>query len=166
MIEQEQGVGSCISSKHSKPLHTHCPSHRLNLSVMKCCTIQEVSNMMQTADSISHFFSNSPKRQLALGFIVRFRGKAEEMKGMCGTQWVVWFLPTFCSLEAITIGCRLEHTDKLRCPDTDAGYATVFIHRGISACTESSSIHKRAQHEIVGVLRILKWFMPTKIWSL
>ena len=45
--------------------------------------------MMQTADSISHFFSNSPKRQLALGFIVRFRGKAEEMKGMCGTQWVV-----------------------------------------------------------------------------
>ena len=73
--------------------------------------------MMQTADSISHF---------------ALWGKPEEMKEMCRTQWVErhdafmifpdLFLPTFCCLEAITI----EHRDKLRYPDTDAGYVPVF----------------------------------------
>ena len=66
MAGKSKGVASRISSKHSKALYTHCASHRLNLCVMKCCTIREVSNMMQTADTISRFFSNSPKRQLAL----------------------------------------------------------------------------------------------------
>ena len=53
-------VASRISSKHLKALYTRCTSHRQNLCVIKCCTIWEVSNMMQTVDVISRFFSESP----------------------------------------------------------------------------------------------------------
>ena len=66
MAGKSKGVAARIYSQYPKALYTHCASHRLNLCVMKCCSIREVSNMMQTADKISHFFNNSPKRQVRL----------------------------------------------------------------------------------------------------
>ena len=70
---------------------------------------------MQTADKISRFFSNSPKRQLALeGWIdsVLPEEKRKKLKELCRTRWVErheafevfsdLFLPTLCCLEAIT----------------------------------------------------------------
>ena len=73
MAGKNKGVAARISAKYPKALYTHCVSHRLNLCVMKCCIIREV-NMMQTSDTVSRFFSNSPKRQLALdnGFLIYF----------------------------------------------------------------------------------------------
>ena len=61
-----KGVAARITSKYPKALYTHCASHRLNLCVVKCCSVKEINSMMQTADSVSRFFSNSPKRQLTL----------------------------------------------------------------------------------------------------
>ena len=49
-----------------KVLYTHCASHRLNLCIVKSCSNHEVTNMMEVVDSMSHFFNNSPKRQLEL----------------------------------------------------------------------------------------------------
>ena len=46
-------------------MYTHCAAHALNLCVIKCCSVAEIRNM-DTAESIYRFFSNSPKRQLAL----------------------------------------------------------------------------------------------------
>ena len=66
MAGKSKGAAACITAKQPKALYTHCASHRLNLCVVKCCSIREISNMMQSADKISRFFSNSPKRQLAL----------------------------------------------------------------------------------------------------
>ncbi len=66
MAGKSKGAASRIMQKYPKALYTHCAAHRLNLCVMKCCSIREVSNMMDTADKISRFFNNSPKRQLAL----------------------------------------------------------------------------------------------------
>ena len=40
-------AAACITAKHPKALYTHCTSHRLNLCVVKSCTIREISNMMQ-----------------------------------------------------------------------------------------------------------------------
>ena len=54
------------TSKFHKALYMHCSAHRLNLCVMKCCSIREVYNVMQTSDKMSCFFGNSPKRQLLL----------------------------------------------------------------------------------------------------
>ena len=61
-----KGVAARITSKCPKALYTHCASHRLNLCVVKCCSVKEINSMMQTADSVSWLFSNSPKSQLAL----------------------------------------------------------------------------------------------------
>lgn len=66
MTRKSKGVASRILSKYPKVLYMHCAAHKLNLCEMKCCSIQEVSNMMQTADKILRFFSNSSKRQLPL----------------------------------------------------------------------------------------------------
>ena len=56
MAGKSKGAAACIVAKQPKALFTHCASHRLNLCVIKCCSIREISNMMQSADKISHFF--------------------------------------------------------------------------------------------------------------
>ena len=66
MAGKSKGAAACVTAKQPKAFYTHCASHRLNLCVVKCCSIREISNMMQSADEVSQFFSNSPKRQLAL----------------------------------------------------------------------------------------------------
>lgn len=56
MAGKSKGAASHILQKCPKAFYTHCAAHRLNLCVMKCCSIREVSNMMDTADRISRFF--------------------------------------------------------------------------------------------------------------
>ena len=89
MAGKVKGAAAPISEKYPRALYMHHASHRLNLCVMKCCTIQHVSNMMHTADSISRFFANSPKRQLALekwiGDVLPDE-KRKKMKEVCRTQ--------------------------------------------------------------------------------
>ncbi|XP_065883923.1 52 kDa repressor of the inhibitor of the protein kinase-like [Dysidea avara] len=114
MAGQSKRAAVCIVSKFPKAIYTHCASHRLNLCVMKCCDIREVSNMMQTADAIARFFKNSPKRQLALEKWIEdiLAGeKRKKVKEMCRTRWVErhnafevfcdLFLPIFCCFESI-----------------------------------------------------------------
>ena len=71
-LEQWSVTAAHITAKHSKALYTYCASHRLNLCVVRSCAVREISNMMQSADKLSQFFSNSSKRQLT-GF-----GKADQ----------------------------------------------------------------------------------------
>ena len=66
MSGQIRGAASRISSKYPKAVYVHCAAHRLNLCIVKCCKIRTVSNMIDTVNSVAHFFNNSPKRQLAL----------------------------------------------------------------------------------------------------
>ena len=112
MAGQTKGVAARICAKYPKALYSHCASHRLNLCIVKCCSIREVSNMMQTADYISRFYKYSPKRQLALEKWIDdiLQGeKRHKLKEMCRTRWIErheafeifldLFLPTFCCLE-------------------------------------------------------------------
>ena len=66
MSGHTKGAAARISAMYPKALYTHCASHRLNLCIVKSCSNREVTNMMEVVDSISHFFNNSPKRQLEL----------------------------------------------------------------------------------------------------
>ena len=114
MAGQAKGVAARIRAKYPKASYSHCASHRLNLCIVKCCSIREVSNMMQTADSISRFFKYSPKRQLALEKWIDdilLGEKRHKLKEMCRTRWVErheafeifldLFLPTVSCLEEI-----------------------------------------------------------------
>ena len=110
--------GALLASLHArypKAPYTHCASHRLNLCVVNlCCKIQEVSSMMQTADNVCRFFSNSPKRQLALEKWISqicSEEKRKCLKEMCRIRWVErhevfevfsdLFLPIVSCLEAM-----------------------------------------------------------------
>ena len=89
MAGKSKGAAACITAKHPKALYTHCASHRLNLCVVKSCTIREISNMMQSADKVSRFFSNSPKRQLAMEKWIDnlfANEKCRKIKEMCRTR--------------------------------------------------------------------------------
>ena len=66
MAGQSRCAAARIQEAFPKAMYTHCAAHALNLCVVKCCSIAEIRNMMDTAESICCFFSNSPKRQLAL----------------------------------------------------------------------------------------------------
>ena len=112
MAGQTKGTAARIQSLYPKAVYTHCAAHRLNLCVVKCCSIREVNNMMQTADKVACFFKYSPKRQLALeAWVDDFfpEEKRKKLKEMCRTRWVErheafevfsdLFLPVVCCLE-------------------------------------------------------------------
>ncbi len=57
MAGRSRGASSRILSIYPKALYTHCAAHRLNLRVVKCCSLREVNNMMEIADKTARFFS-------------------------------------------------------------------------------------------------------------
>ena len=64
MMEQEQrqvrAAAARISNLYPKAVYTHCAAHVLNLCVVKCCSISEIRNTKDIADSICYFIGNSP----------------------------------------------------------------------------------------------------------
>ena len=73
---------------------------------------------MQSADNISWFISNSPKREFALEQWIDnvLPEENRKLKELCLTRWVErdealfsdLFLPTFCCLEAIVYSASLD----------------------------------------------------------
>ena len=55
MSGKTKGTAARITSLHPKAFYTHCAAHKLNLCIVKCCSIIEVDNMMQRADAIARF---------------------------------------------------------------------------------------------------------------
>ena len=121
MAGRVKGAASRITAKYTKAIYTHCVSHRLNLCIVKCCSISEVNNAMQVADKIARFFSNSPKRQATLEIWIQdiLQGKKRKsLKEMCRTRWVEHheafelfsdlFMPIISCLEAISQSTSLE----------------------------------------------------------
>ena len=90
VADRTKGVAARITSLYPRAVYTHCAAHRLNLCVVKCCSVKEVSNMMQETDAVARFFKNSPKHQLALeAWIDIFHEeKRKKLKEMCRTRCV------------------------------------------------------------------------------
>ena len=127
MAGASKGAAARITARYPKALYTHCASHRLNLCVVKCCKIQEVNSMMQTADNVCRFFSNSPKRQLALEKCISqicSEEKRKCLKEMCRTRWVErhealevfsdLFLPIVSCLEEIMNNAKSDWNRETR----------------------------------------------------
>ena len=118
MAGKSKGASSRILSTYPKAVYTHCAAHRLNLCVVKCCSLREVSNMTEIADKTARFFSNSPKRQLSLENWIHEtlldEEKRKKLKQMCRTRWVErheafdvflhLYLPIVCALDDISHG--------------------------------------------------------------
>ena len=138
MAGKSKGAAACIIAKQPKALYTHCASHRLNLCVVKCCSIREISNMMQSADKVSQFFSNSPKRQLALEKWIDdlfTHERRKKVKEMCRTRWIErheafesfldLFMPVVCCLEEIANSSPVKWNAETR-SNAQSLFLTVF----------------------------------------
>ena len=138
MAGKSKGAAACITAKQPKALYTHCASHRLNLCVVKCCSIREISNMMQSADKVSQFFSNSPKRQLALEKWIDdlfTHERRKKVKEMCRTSWIEWheafesfldlFMSVVCCLEEIANSSPVKWNAETR-SNAQSLFLTVF----------------------------------------
>ena len=91
MAGKSKGVAAVIARLNPKALYTHCASHRLNLCVVKCCSLKDVANMMSMADAAARFFNNSPKRQLTVESRIEsiLQGeKRKKLKEMCRIRWI------------------------------------------------------------------------------
>ena len=91
MAGKRRGAAARITGQYPKALYTHCAAHALNLCVVKCCSVPEIRNTMDVADSICRFFGNSPKRQLCLeGWVAQvLEGeRRKKIKSVCKTRWV------------------------------------------------------------------------------
>jgi len=114
MTGKTKGVAARICALYPKAQHTHCAAHRLNLCVVKCCSIIEVNNVMHTVDSISQFFSASPKRQQLLDKWITDTLPSEEkrkkLKKMRKTRWVERHeaFEVFCDLFIAIYSCLEE----------------------------------------------------------
>ena len=91
MAGATKGATSRIAENYPLAMFSHCAAHRLNLCVVKSCSIPSVSNMMCTADKVVRFFNNSPKRQSELEKTIAHCYSAEKrtrLKELCRTRWV------------------------------------------------------------------------------
>ena len=86
-----KGAAARIIEKCPKAQFVHCAAHRLNLCVVKSCSVREVSNAMDCADSIVRFYKYSPKRQAFLEECIvasTSSEKRKKLKELCRTRWV------------------------------------------------------------------------------
>ena len=139
MAGKSKGAASYLITKQPKALYTHCASHRLNLCVVKCCSIREINNVMQSADKISRFFNNLPKRQLALekwiDELFAQHEKRKKVKDMCHTRWIErheafevfidLFMPITCCLEEIANSSPADWNGETR-SDAQSLFFTIF----------------------------------------
>ena len=91
MAGKKKGAATRILELYPKALYTHCAAHVLNLCIVKSCSIPDIRNTMDAADSISRFFAYSPKRQLCLEKAIHDMSEGEHrkrLKSVCKTRWV------------------------------------------------------------------------------
>ena len=50
MAGSAEGVATHIQNQYPKVIYIHCAAHRLNLCIVKCCSILEISNMMDVTE--------------------------------------------------------------------------------------------------------------------
>nr|XP_047145808.1 zinc finger MYM-type protein 1-like [Hydra vulgaris]XP_047145866.1 zinc finger MYM-type protein 1-like [Hydra vulgaris] len=86
-----KGIAKRIKDLNHKAVYTHCFSHRLNLSVINSCKIQEVRNMMEHVKQLSYFFNFSESRQNLLEVAITEHcplATKKKLIDVCCTRWV------------------------------------------------------------------------------
>ena len=85
------GVQAKIKATSPLALHTHCYSHRLNLTIAASGSVQEVKNLISLVNESYLFLSNSPKLQKLFELTMSeflLVSKASKLPRLCKTQWV------------------------------------------------------------------------------
>ena len=68
------GAAAIVRRQYPKAIYTHCMAHRLNLSVVSACKMQNVRNMFDTVREVTRSFEYSPQKEALL---------VQKVKGVC-----------------------------------------------------------------------------------
>ena len=86
-----KGVQSRILQIQPLAIYTHCASHRLNLVLIKACSVAVIRNMLGVVSEASDFISGSGPRLKLLEEKVEEvvpESRRKRVKALCRTRWV------------------------------------------------------------------------------
>ena len=85
------GAAAIVRRQYPKAIYTHCMAHRLNLSVVSACKIQNVRNMFDTVGEVTRSFEYSPKKEALLVQKVKdvcAESRRHKLLDVCKTRWI------------------------------------------------------------------------------
>lgn len=87
-----KGAAAVIKKDYPMAKYFHCSSHKLNLCVVKCCSLAKVRNMMDTLGEITRYFNYSPKREGLLIYTIKEicdnHQTNKKLLDVCQTRWI------------------------------------------------------------------------------
>ena len=90
MSSLRRGVAGRILNINDKAIYCHCSSHKLNLAIVRSCSIPIIRNTADSMGEVAIFFKSSPKRENMLcKVITETTGqRATKIKNVCRTRWI------------------------------------------------------------------------------
>lgn len=86
-----KGAAATVRGQYPKAIYIHCMAHRLNLSVVRACKIQNVRNMFDTVQQVTRSFKYSPKKEALLVQKVTdvcLESRRHKLLDVCKTHWI------------------------------------------------------------------------------
>ncbi|XP_068704634.1 52 kDa repressor of the inhibitor of the protein kinase-like [Montipora foliosa] len=85
------GAAAIVRRQYPKAIYIHCMAHRLNLSVVSACKMQNVRNMFDTVGEVTRSFEYTPKKEALLVQIVKDvcpESRRHKLLDVCKTLWI------------------------------------------------------------------------------
>ena len=85
------GAAAIVRRQYPKVIYTHCMAHRLNLSVVSACKMQNVRNMFDTVGEVTRSFEYSPKKEALLVQKVKDvcpESRRHKLLDVCKSRWI------------------------------------------------------------------------------
>ena len=147
------GAAAIVRRQYPKAIYTHCTAHRLNLSVVSACKMQNVRNMFDTVGEVTRSFEYSPKKEALLVQKVKDvcpESCRHKLLDVCKTRWIqrIDGLEVFLELyEAIVAMLETIKANADRSWNADSMKKAVSHYHAIAnsdfvvTLTSSSSVH-------------------------
>ena len=147
------GAAAIVRRQYPKAIYTHCMAHRLNLSVVSACKMQNVRNMFDTIGEVTRSFEYSPKKEALLVQKVKDvcpESRRHKLLDVCKTRWIqrIDGLEVFLELyEAIVTMLETIKANADRSWNADSMKKAVSHYHAIAnsdfvvTLTSSSSVH-------------------------
>ena len=147
------GAAAIVRRQYPKAIYTHCMAHRLNLSVVSACKMQNVRNMFDTVGEVTRSFEYSPKKEALLVQKLKDvcpESRRHKLLDVCKTRWIqrIDGLEVFLELyEAIVAMLETIKANADRSWNADSMKKAVSHYHAIAnfdfvvTLTSSSSVH-------------------------
>ena len=105
---KSKGAAACVTAKQPKAFYTHCASHRLNLCVVKCCSIRKLalwcSQPMKFHNFLAILLKDSWHWKSGLMIFSQMKDEKGEGDVLHTLDWVIWSFWKFLRLSCVLLG--------------------------------------------------------------